>query len=75
VTGVEEASSAMEEGNMAGVAAAEALGFIGERKAWLKKAEIRVRLDTLRSGMFGEKRKTSKERQLEAMSAYKRSAC
>jgi len=67
VTGVEEASSAMEEGNLAGVAAAEALGCLSVAAAKEKKDEIRKRLDTLRSGMFGEKRKTSKEKQLEAM--------
>lgn len=70
VTGVEEASSAMEEGNLSGVAAAEALGCISKEEAQHKKAEIRARLDTLRSGMFGKKRKTAKEQQLEAMSAH-----
>ena len=69
VTGVEEASSAMEEGNMSGVAAAEALGCLGTEEAQQKKAEIHARLDTLRSGMFGEKRKIAKEQQLEAISA------
>ena len=71
VTGVEEASSAMEEGNMAGVAAAEALGYLSSEEAAEKKAEILSRLDTLRSGYFGAGRKSSKEKQLADMKAYK----
>lgn len=70
VTGVEEASSAMEEGNMAGVAAAEALGLLSPEAAAAKKEEIRSRLETLRSGMFGEKRRTAKASQLQSMSDY-----
>ncbi|MGE4277562.1 MAG: NAD(P)/FAD-dependent oxidoreductase [Lawsonibacter sp.] len=70
VTGVEEASSAMEEGNLAGVAAAEALGQLSRETAAEKKAEIRARLEILRSGMFGEKRRTAKASQLQSMSDY-----
>ena len=67
ITGVEEASSAMEEGRMAGVAAVEALGVLAEAEATQKKATIAARLEVLRSGMFGAKRKASKEQQLMAM--------
>lgn len=70
VTGVEEASSAMEEGNLAGVAAAEALGLLSTVEAETKKAEIMRRLDTLRSGFFGERRRQSKEQQLQRMADY-----
>jgi thioredoxin reductase len=70
VTGVEEASSAMEEGHLAGVAAAQALGFLSDREAGTKKAEIWARLNSLRSGLFGAQRKVSKEQQLAAMSDY-----
>ena len=70
VTGVEEASSAMEEGNLAGVAAAQALGFLDDGTAEAKKAEIWARLNSLRSGLFGAKRKVSKEQQLTAMSGH-----
>ena len=70
VTGVEEASSAMEEGNLAGVAAAEALGLLSEEEASAKKREIRERLDTLRSGMFGEKRRTAKNDLLKDMKIW-----
>lgn len=71
VTGVEEASSAMEEGNLAGVAAAESLGLLSPEQAAEKKAEITARLNTLRSGMFGERRRTAKEQQLNSMKHYR----
>ena len=70
ITGVEEASSAMEEGNLAGVAAAEALGCFDAHEAEKRKSEIRGRLEVLRSGMFGEKRRTAKQVQLDSMKAY-----
>lgn len=71
VTGVEEASSAMEEGNLAGVAAVEALGYLSKEEAKKRKKEIKERLNTLRSGMFGEKRRTAKSEQLQYMTEYK----
>lgn len=40
VTGVEEASSAMEEGNLAGVCAAHALGLLTDEQAADKKARL-----------------------------------
>ena len=67
VTGVEEASSAMEEGNMAGIAAAQALGLLDVCDAESRKAEIAARLDVLRSGLFGVRRRTAKQQQLNAM--------
>ncbi len=70
ITGVEEASSAMEEGNLAGVAAAEALGSFSAAEAERRKDEIRGRLAVLRSGMFGEKRRTAKQVQLDQMKSY-----
>lgn len=73
VTGVEEASSAMEEGHMAGIAAAESLHYLSEQEAADQKEEVRRRLNTLRSGMFGSKRRDSKHDQLEAMRAYQAS--
>lgn len=69
VTGVEEASSAMEEGNLAGVCAAHALGLLTDKQAADKKAEINARLDALRAGLFGERRRTAKQQQLDAMQA------
>ena len=73
VTGVEEASSAMEEGNMAGVAAAESLGYLTPEDAAVKKLEITSRLNTLRSGYFGAGRRANKQKQLDDMEAYKKS--
>ncbi len=72
VTGVEEASSAMEEGNLAGVSVAHSLGLLLDEEAQILTEEIKGRLGILRSGMFGEKRRVSKEQQLEAMKNYKK---
>ena len=74
VTGVEEASSAMEEGNLAGIAAAKALGFLSAQEAEKKLAETTARLAALRSGMFGEGRRKAKEMQLQAMEQYRAGA-
>lgn len=68
VTGVEEASTAMEEGNLAGLAAAESLGYAIDEN--VKKA-VHDRLAVLRSGPFGEGRRILKEKQLADMAAYK----
>lgn len=57
-SGIEEASTAMEEGKLAGISAAEKL----RRKRWDdEKEEIRKRLNDFRIGTFGEKRRISKE--------------
>ncbi|MQN01012.1 MAG: FAD-binding protein [Lachnospiraceae bacterium] len=55
VSGIEEASSAMIEGRMAGVAAAEYLGFMtaDEKKTELDK--LSTSLESLRQGMFAPK--------------------
>lgn len=60
IAGVEEASTAMEEGRMAGVAAAEDLGYLDQEMAEEKKKEIRERLQLLRSGQFGSRRADAK---------------
>ena len=60
ITGVEEASTAMEEGRLAGIAAAAALGLGGSDSAAADKAAVRRRIDVLRSGPFGEGRRTAK---------------
>ncbi|MDR3119764.1 MAG: NAD(P)/FAD-dependent oxidoreductase [Clostridiales bacterium] len=70
VTGVEEASTAMEEGGLAGVAAAEALGYLSASAAARKKAEIAARLNSLREGPFGDARRAAKEKQLAAMARF-----
>lgn len=52
VSGIEEASSAMIEGRMAGIAAAEYLGFIGKEESEKELAKLDKALDGLRQGMF-----------------------
>jgi thioredoxin reductase len=60
ITGVEEASTAMEEGRLAGIAAAESLGLVAAATAAADKAAVRRRIDVLRSGPFGEGRRLAK---------------
>jgi len=64
VTGVEEANTALEEGRLAGVAIAAALGKITAEEAETEKKKIWDRLDGLRSGPHGEARMKAKDRQL-----------
>lgn len=61
LAGIEEASTAMEEGRLAGLAAAEALGHLSSEEAGAKKGELRERLAALRMGSFGEGRATAKQ--------------
>jgi thioredoxin reductase len=63
-TGVEEANTALEEGKLSGVAAAEALGAVSAKDAAALKDEIWGRLDGLRMGPFGEKRMKAKAEQI-----------
>ena len=60
VAGIEEASSAMIEGRMAGVAAAEYLGFMEEAACSREEDELTKDLDCLRQGMFAPKNKGKK---------------
>lgn len=66
LAGIEEASTAMEEGRLAGLAAAEALGYLSREEGEKKKAEVRKRLAALRIGSFGEGRAVAKEEILKA---------
>ncbi len=59
--GVEEASSAMDEGRLAGINAAACLGFYDGEAARTLSGEVWGRLNALRSGPFGEKRRIAKE--------------
>ena len=54
VGGIEEASSAMVEGYLAGLNAAAALGYGGE-SVQIQRAEFETQLNDLRSGPVGEK--------------------
>jgi len=60
VAGVEEVNTAMDEGRLAGVAAAESLGKVGASQAAQLKGLIRERLAGLRLGPFGEHRQRAK---------------
>ena len=60
ISGVEEASTAMEEGRMAGLQAAASLGYISGSLKDEREKVIQGRLDDLRSGFFGEKRMNAK---------------
>ncbi|HEY3315346.1 MAG TPA: FAD-dependent oxidoreductase [Bacillota bacterium] len=71
LAGVEEASVAMEEGRLAGLAAAESLGRgSGTAPAALAaaKREVIARLDGLRGGPFGMARREAKARQVAGLS-------
>lgn len=61
LAGVEEASTAIEEGRLAGIAIAESLGHLGVEEAREKKAEVWKRLGELREGPFGSVRREAKE--------------
>lgn len=61
ISGIEEASTAMEEGRLAGVNAAAALGYISAAEACERTNEIWANLNALRSGYFGQKRREAKD--------------
>ena len=67
VSGIEEASTAMEEGRLAGLSAAEALGLVGRNTAVARRAEIEANLAALRIGPFGDRRAEAKRRLFAAM--------
>lgn len=58
-SGIEEASTAMMEGRIAGIDSTEKLGFKIDKK---EKKDAFENLKTLRSGPFGEKPRTGKEK-------------
>ncbi|NPV70379.1 MAG: FAD-dependent oxidoreductase [Firmicutes bacterium] len=59
--GVEEASTAMEEGRLAGVSAAASLGKVSAAEARAQREEVEARLASLRMGPFGKPRHDAKE--------------
>jgi NADPH-dependent 2,4-dienoyl-CoA reductase/sulfur reductase-like enzyme len=61
LAGIEEASTAMEEGKLAGIAVAAALGHLSAAEVRQRKEAVLKRLDELRSGPFGEARNKAKE--------------
>jgi hypothetical protein len=50
----------MEEGRLAGIAAAESLGIISSVDATVRKKSVWERMDTLRTGNFGRIRREAK---------------
>ena len=55
VSGIEEASSAMIEGRMAGIAASEYLGYLGKEEMDTEMDALNQALEGLRQGMFAPK--------------------
>ncbi len=60
ITGVEEASTAMDEGRLVGIEVARKLGKIKSGEASKIKKEISGRLENLRIGTFGKERSMGK---------------
>jgi thioredoxin reductase len=65
VAGVEEASTAMEEGRLAGLSAAWSLGLVSDDCYHAEARDIQRRLEALRSGPFGAARRQAKAAILE----------
>jgi len=61
VSGIEEASTAMEEGRLAGLSAAESLYYISESEFDERAHIVCERLNSLRMGPFGEARYKAKQ--------------
>ena len=61
IAGIEEASTAIDEGRLAGVSAVEKIGLLSEHEAGIAKNQIWGRLNALRKGPFGEARAKIKE--------------
>ena len=61
ITGIEEASTAMEEGKLAGVSAARSLGKLSATEYDEVKESINKSLLELRMGSFGDERRQCKE--------------
>jgi thioredoxin reductase len=62
ISGVEEASTAMEEGRLAGISAAADLGHCTLEEKENRTIEVWNHLNALRCGQFGQKRKDAKDR-------------
>jgi len=67
LAGIEEASTALDEGRMAGCRAAYTLGYLARGQYEENKRALLGRLNALRAGPFGEKRRAAKEALWNAM--------
>lgn len=65
ISGVEEASTAMEEGRLAGVSAAADLGRLSPADTSARAEAIWGNLNALRCGYFGQKRRDAKDSMLQ----------
>lgn len=65
-SGIEEASAAMEEGRLAGLACAQSFHLLSDSVAEKKKNEVWNRLNALRTGQFGEETRIAKENIIKA---------
>ena len=61
ITGIEEASTALDEGRLAGTQAAASLGYLTSSEAQARQAQIFSRISALRQGPFGDKRQLCKQ--------------
>ena len=61
VAGIEEASTAIVEGRLAGLAVAHSLGYLSDSEFEAKRGEQLHSMIGLRSGPFGDKRRLGKE--------------
>jgi NADPH-dependent 2,4-dienoyl-CoA reductase/sulfur reductase-like enzyme len=61
VSGIEEASTAMEEGRLAGIGMAQELGLLSDEAYRTQKEEIEFRILELRAGPHGTARRQSKD--------------
>ncbi len=62
ICGVEEASTAMEEGRLAGMAASASLGLVTDERLRRRTGQIQSRLQQLRGATFSRRRRRSKQR-------------
>jgi thioredoxin reductase len=71
VAGIEEASTAIEQGRLAGIAAAHKLGYLSRDKANELRTVVSQTLSDLRSGPFGEQRRLAKQELVQAANGIK----
>ena len=61
ISGIEEASTALDEGRLAGTQAAQCLGLLDPAGAQARKQDLLARIDALRQGPFGVRRQGCKQ--------------
>ncbi|MPM96157.1 hypothetical protein SDC9_143314 [bioreactor metagenome] len=61
LTGIEEASTALDEGRLAGTRAAVGLGLLSPQAGGSRQAELQTRIAALRQGPFGARRQVCKQ--------------